>query len=187
MDEIINEKEYKEKLKNQIVEAHGKVMYTYTAHHKMQNRMLATGKIIRLLQAFLTAISAGGFLATITTNQIELSWIGGVTATISLALNFISLDFKFETEAMLHKQAADELWDVKEQYESLLTDMDENTCENIVAVRNHLNNVISEVNKHFPGTDNLSFISAKKALKDKKEQTFTENEAEELLPRHLRN
>ena len=79
-----------ELLLNQIVDLHGKVVYTYTTHHKIQNRLESINRGVKIIQIILTAISTVGFLATVITNQYLLAWIGGITSALSLGLNLYS-------------------------------------------------------------------------------------------------
>lgn len=84
---------YREKLKSQIKDAYGKVVYTYTAHHKFAARLIKQKNTIKVTQIILTAISTVGFLATVITNQVLLSWLGGITAALSLGLNLYTKRF----------------------------------------------------------------------------------------------
>ena len=111
-----------ELLLNQIVDLHGKVVYTYTTHHKIQNRLESINRGVKIIQIILTAISTVGFLATVITNQYLLAWIGGITSALSLGLNLYMKDSNLDDRIKKHKDAADELWDVREAYSSLITD-----------------------------------------------------------------
>ncbi len=186
MQNEFDEKAYREKLWKQLVEANGKVEYTYTAHHKICDRIVSLDKVLRITQIILTAISTGGFLATIITNQTALCWVGGIAAALSLGLNLYTKDFKLFENARKHKEAADALWEAREAYISLLTDMDALRIEDIVHKRDKLTERVSEINKHYPGTDRRGYKSAKKALINENEQTFSEGEAEKFLPTSLR-
>lgn len=84
--------ENQELLLNQIIDLHGKVVYTYTTHHKIQNRLERINKGVKISQIILTAVSTVGFLATVITNQYLLAWIGGITSALSLGLNSIKKD-----------------------------------------------------------------------------------------------
>ena len=185
--QIFDENNYRSKLRKQLVDAHGKIAYTYTAHHKIEDRIIFWDKFIRITQIVLTAISTGGFLGTVITSKVVLCWIGGIAAALSLALNLYSKDFKLQSDARVHKDAADELWDVREAYVSLLTDMEALPVETIMEKRDSLQTAVSNINKKYPGTDHRGYLAAQKALKQDEEQTFNEGEAEKLLPPSLRN
>ena len=183
MDEI----KYEEKLRSQIKDAYGRVLYTYTAHHKFAARLIKQKNAIKVAQIVLTAISTVGFLATIITNQVLLSWLGGITAALSLGLNLYTKDFNLQDDIQKHKNAADELWDVRESYVSLLTDFEILDKEEIRRQRDKLQGAVSKVNRQYPGTDDKSYAEAQNALKNEEEQTFNEGEVDELLPTGLRN
>lgn len=100
MDEI----KYEEKLRSQIKDAYGRVLYTYTAHHKLAARLIKQKNAIKITQIVLTAVSTVGFLATIITNQVLLSWLGGITAALSLGLNLYTRDFNLQEAIQKHKK-----------------------------------------------------------------------------------
>ncbi len=178
---------YREKLKSQIKDAYGKVLYTYTAHHKFATRLIKQKNTIKVAQITLTAISTVGFLATIITNQVLLSWLGGITAALSLGLNLYTKDFNLQQDIQKHKDAADDLWDVREKYISLLTDFDILNEDNIREQRDKLQDMVSKINRKYPGTDGKSYAAAQNALQNQEEQTFREGEVDELLPDGLRD
>lgn len=178
-----HEESYSEKLKKEIEEAHARVEYTYTAHHKMKDRYLFYDKAIRLTQVVLMAISTCGFLATLFTNKVTLSWIGGITSALSLGLTLCFMEFRFNDEAQKHKRAADDLWEIKTDYISLITDMAILEGKDIAAKRDELKARVSEINRSYPGTDRRSYKKARKALKDNQEQSFDKGEAEQFSPK----
>lgn len=178
---------YREKLKSQIKDAYGKVVYTYTAHHKFAARLNKQKNTIKVTQIILTAISTVGFLATVITNQVLLSWLGGITAALSLGLNLYTKDFNLQEDIQKHKDAADDLWDVRETYISLLTDFDILNEDNIREQREKLQDKVSKINRKYPGTDGKSYAEAQNALQNEEEQTFREGEVDELLPDRLRD
>lgn len=179
---MMDEEARRNLLRQQLVDSHGKIQYTYTAHHKMVEHIVCVDKAIRVTQIILTAVSTGGFLATIITNQTILCWIGGIAAALSLGLNLYSKDFRLQEDARIHKDAADCLWDIREAYVSLLTDIDFIPIEDALKRRETLTEKTSEVNKKYPGTDKRSFRLAQEVIKNEKLYSFERNEAEALLP-----
>lgn len=172
----------RELLLAQIVDLHGKVVYTYTTHHKIQNRLESRNKGVKIIQIILTAISTVGFLATVITSQYLLAWIGGITSALSLGLNLYMKDSNLEDQIEKHKAAADELWNVREAYSSLITDFYDLSLGDIRLKRDEIQHIWSDVNRKYPGTDKKGYKEAQKSLKDEEEQTFNEGEAEKFLP-----
>ncbi len=181
----MGEIEYRRKLKSQLVDAHGKIVYTYTAHHKMVDRFEWHIKCIKFTQIVLTAISSIGFIATVFWERLGLCWIGGIPAAISLGLNLYTKDFNLQENIQQHINAANALWDVREAYVSLITDFDILTLDEIRRKRDELQNEVSCINKKYPGTDIKSFKKARKALQEE-EQTFKNGEAELFLHSEIR-
>ena len=168
----------REKLKNQITDAAGNVLYTYSAHWIIVNRLKIVNKGIKVAQIVLTAITTGGFLSSLISGISWLSWVGGLSSALALFLNLYLLNFRVAEDIEKHTNAANELWDIREQYKSLLIDFDALSDDLIREKRDNLTEAVGKVNKTYPGTDNKSF---KKAQKSIGRYTFDNGEAEKLL------
>jgi hypothetical protein len=178
---------HKEALKTQIREAYGRVTYTYTAHLKMMNRLEKKNKTVKYLQIVLSAISTGGFVGSLITDELILTCVGGLFSTILLALNLFFKDFNLFDEIKQHRTAADNLWFIREQYVSLLTDFSVLSEDEIILRRDELQKRTYEIYKQSPKTDSKSYADAQKALKNDEEQFFTPEEIDKMLPSHLRD
>lgn len=156
----------KTKLIRQTMDAAGNVLYTYSAHWIIVNKLKSEFKAIKVTQIILTALSTGGFLASLIAGIPWLSWIGGFTSAIALALNLYSLNFNLPDDIKSHTDAANELWDVREAYKDLFTDYDDLTNEQIRQRRDEITKNVSRINKKYPGTDEKSFAKAQKTIKN---------------------
>lgn len=168
----------KEKLRNQITDAAGNVLYTYSAHWNIVNRLKKQYKGIKITQIVLTSLSTGGFLTFLISGISWLSWIGGLTSAVALGLNLYMLNFDVSDDIKKHTDAANELWDVREAYKSLLVDFDALSDDAIRVRRDELIEAVSKVNKAYPGTDEKAFSKAQREIG---KYTFEEDEAEKLL------
>ena len=61
--------DYRKKLYSQIQEEYGKLVYTYTCHFKMADRLSKRNFWIKWGQIGLSAISTGGFLGVLISND----------------------------------------------------------------------------------------------------------------------
>lgn len=168
----------KKMLKNQIEDLAGNVIYTYSAHWNIVARLKRQYKFLQVIQIVLTALSTCGFLATIIAGISYLSWLGGATSALALAINLYMLNFNIPKAIESHRAAANALWDVRESYRSLLIDFHELTEQEIRQKRDELIHKVSEINKRYPETDDESF---KLAQKDINKYGFSDNEAAELM------
>ena len=178
--------QHKEALNTQLREAYGRLVYTFTTHLKMMNRLVCKNRKIKYAQIILSAISTGGFLGSIIANQIILTYVGGIFSTALLALNLFFKDFNLAEDIKQHRIASDNLWLIREQYISLLTDFPVLSEEEIINKRDSLQNQTFEIYKQSPKTDAKSYAAAQKALKGEEEQFFTPEEIDKMLPAHLR-
>ncbi|MBQ4437683.1 SLATT domain-containing protein [bacterium] len=168
----------KKLLQNQISNAGGNVQFTYIAHWNIVNRLKCRYNIIKILQIILTALSAGGFLASIIGDIPCLSWLGGATSALSLGFNIYMLQFNLPDNIKQHTDAANELWDIREDYHSLIVDFDDLDSGHIREIRDKLKDRVSQINKKYHGTDARAFA---KAQKDAKKYMFKKGEANKLL------
>ena len=182
-----NSQVHRDGLKVQIKEAFGRVVYTYTAHWKMVDALAQKNQCMKYAQIGLSAISTGGFIGSIITNETALTCIGGIFSTMLLALNLYFKDFNLNADITKHLAAANALWSIREAYVSLLTDFPNMTNAEICAKRDELQAMTAEVYKTAPKTDSKSYTAAQNALKKEEEQFFGENELDMMLPPHLRS
>ncbi len=183
---MVQDSPHKKALLVQIREAYGRVVYTYTSHIKMMNRLTKRNKKIKYTQIALSAVSTGGFIGAVITNETILTVIGGIFSTILLAINLFFKDFNLTEEIKQHQVASDNLWLIREEYISLLTDFCILTEAEIITKRDDLQKRTYELYKQSPKTDAKSYSDAQKALKTEEEQFFTEAELDKILPEHLR-
>lgn len=166
------------KLKKQITDSAGNVQYTFIAHWNIVNRLKKQYQIIKIVQIVLTALSTGGFLASIFSGIPQFSWVGGLTSAVALGINLYMLNFNLLEKIKQHTDAANELWDVREKYKSLLVDYETIDEAEVRTRRDSLTMAVSRINKEYPGTDEKSF---KKAQANIVKYEFTDGEAAKVV------
>ena len=183
----MNEDTYREKLKIQLKEAYGRVVYTYTSHLKFMNMLDKKHHRLKYAQILLSAISSTGFFVTIIFDKIILAFVSGIVSLILLCLNLYYKDFNLSEDIKQHRMTSDKLWLIREKYISLLTDINVKNIEDIVIQRDNLQQETGDIYSTSPKTNSKSYKEAQKALKSEKEQFFTSEELNKMLPEHLRN
>ena len=181
-----NNQPHRQNMKIQIREAYGRLVYTYTTHLKQVELLTKQNKRIKHWQITLSAISTGGFLGAVITNQIALTWISGIVSTALLILNLYFKEFNLSDDIKKHRTTADALWVVRECYISLLTDFPVLKTEEIIQKRDELQSRTAEIYQAAPSTNSKSYSAAQKALKENEEQFFRASEIDQMLPEHLR-
>lgn len=174
------------KLESQIREAFGRVTYTQTCHEKINKRLNLYDSRIKIAQIVLSSITTGSFLVTIITNEKIATIIGAIFSVMLLILNAYVKDFNLCDIAQKHREAADLLWKIREEYVSLLIDFELLEVDDIMEKRTELQDRTADVYKNSPRTDAKSYKEAQKALKTDEEQTFSEHEIDVMLPNSIR-
>lgn len=182
----INSHRYRDALYSQIEEAYGKVVYTYTTQIIHAERLHKRNNVLKWFQLILSAISTGGFIGTLISNQVVLTWIGGLCSTALLVLTAYFKDTNISTLYKQHLDTSNQLWLLREQYLSLLIDFENLSHEEIVKQRDKLQMRVSEIYNSAPITDSKSYAKAQRALKENEAQFFNREELDKMLPERLR-
>jgi len=177
---------YKKDLESQIRDAFGKVTYTYTCFLKQRASLMCCDKWIKILQIVLSAISTVGVLGVLFIDAYELKVCNAVVTAILLGITLYFKEFHLSEDIRQFTMGADDLWSVKEDYVSLLTDLSNLEVSDIVQKRDELKERTLSIYKKYPKTNSRSYRKAQKALKKEEEQFFTDSEIDNMLPRHLR-
>lgn len=175
----------------QVRELYGKVLYSHKIHEKQSDLCFRRHRLQRGWLVALTAISSGTFLASVVGLVIEQQHTALVTSFIALlvtALNLGTKTFKYGEESQRHREVAARLWDVRESYLSLITDLmsDAITLADARLRRDELQEVSREIYSDAPRTTSKAYELARHGLKDNEELTFSEKELDAFVPEHLR-
>jgi hypothetical protein len=175
----------------QVREAFGRVVYSHKTQEKQADICFRRHRWQQGILVALTAVSSGTFLAA-------LVGVLGSPVLTSLATSFIAIlvsatslattTFKFSEEADAHRDIATRLWDVRESYLSLISDLmsDETSASDARARRNELQEATRAAYADAPRTSQKAFDKASDGLKDNEEMTFSSREIDLFLPEALR-
>lgn len=175
-------------IEGQLREAFGRLVYSHKTHEKCADILLTRLSRIKLWQIILSAITAAGFISVVVTNEKIAAVIGTVIAVILLALNAYSKDYDLGEIAGKHKEAANELWLIREKYLSLLTDLalGNKSIDSIQTRRDELAIELHDIYSGSPSTTFSAYLRARTALKQSEEMTFSDGEIDKFLPKELK-
>jgi hypothetical protein len=176
-------------IEGQLRECYGRAVYSHKTHEKCADILLTRLGRIKLLQIVLSAITTGSFLTTIVGSGKEAAVIGVVVSTALLVLNAYAKNYDLGELAQKHRQAANDIWLIREQYLSLLTDLAENSNSNedVRAERDRLVVALHAVYAGSPSTTYAAYRRAQESLKHNEEMTFSDEEIDAFLPKQLRS
>lgn len=175
----------------QVREAFGRVVYSHKTHEKQADICFRRHRRQQAALIVLTAISSGTFLASVLGVLVDPQLASLATSFIALLVTATSLGtktFKFSEEADSHRDIASQLWDVRESYLSLISDLmsGTTTAADARARRDELQEATRAAYADAPRTSGKAFSRARKGLKDNEEMTFTSREIDLFLPEALR-
>ncbi|MCK7325110.1 SLATT domain-containing protein [Enterobacter roggenkampii] len=175
-------------LEGQLRECYGRVVYTHKTHEKCADLLLDKLKKMKNLQLVLLAITTGSFISTVIGDAKTGAIIGSILSAILLFINTYLKDYDLGTLAQKHRQAASEIWLIREKYLSLLTDLKLQTkeIEEITKERDKLMNELSTIYAGAPSTNYKAYSMAQKALKELEDMTFSDEEIDKFLPSELK-
>lgn len=175
-------------IEGQLRECYGRAVYSHKTHEKCADILLTRLARIKLFQIVLSAITTGSFLTAIVGSGSEAVVVGAVFSTCLLVLNAYVKNYDLGELAQKHKQAANDIWLIREQYLSLLTDLalEGKTTEEIQIERDRLVIALHAVYAGSPSTTHAVYRSAQDSLKHHEEMTFSDEEINAFLPKQLR-
>jgi len=175
-------------LEGQLRECYGRVVYGHKTQEKCADLLLTRLARIKLAQIVLAALTTAGFAPFFFGENKVAAGVGMVVSTTLLVLNAYTKDYDLGELAQKHRQAASEIWLIRERYLSLLTDLRAG-AKDLDALRTERDGLVQELGKIYanaPSTNSAAYREAQKALKRDEDMTFSDEEIDALLPPELR-
>lgn len=174
----------------QVRESFGRVVYSHKTHEKQADICFKRHRIQLGTLIALTALSSGTFLVAllgVVASPVEANLVTSFVAILLSAASLSAQKLKYADEAEAHRDAASSLWNVRESYISLISDLMAGTITNsdAHARRDRLQKATLEAYTGAPRTTNKAYKLASKGLKKNEEMTFTSREIDLFLPEAL--
>jgi hypothetical protein len=175
-------------LESQIRELYGRVVWTHKTQEKCADIILRRHEKIKVTQIVLSAITTTGILVAVFGDNNAIGIISALLSAVLFGLNTYTKDYDLGEIAQKHINAAIDLWNIRETYLSLLTDINvkQLSVDEIIERRNELQKDLFNVYSGAPRTINKSYKEATEGLKKNEEMTFSNEEINALLPHELR-
>lgn len=178
-----------DKINLQVIrESFGKVAYSHKTHEKGAEIADFHSSAVKAINVILTTATSSTLLATLITDEIALGYISAIFSALTLAFIVFQLSFTPEQKVEKHRQAAKELWYVREKYLNLIADIMNESISNetITHRRDQLMEELKMIYQFSPATSSKAYKKAQDALKLNEELTFNNAEIDQLLPENLR-
>lgn len=177
------------KLEAQIRECFGRVVYSHKTHEKCADIILVRHNWIKIIQIILSALTTTGILVVIFGEEkLFVGILSAILSAILFALNTYVKGDDLGELAQKHSDTAADLWTIRENYLSLLTDIQTQiiSVDILVEKRDSLQKKLGNLYKGSPRTISRAYRKASKALQINEELTFSDKEIDMFLPIELR-
>lgn len=175
-------------IESQIRELYGRVLWTHKTQEKCADIVLKRHNRLKIIQIILSAATTTGILVAIFGENQAVGIISAIISALLFGLNTYSKDYDLGEIAQKHSIAAAELWNIRELYLSLLTDikLGNLSLEQIQKKRDELQEDLYNIYSGAPRTISKAYKQATEGLKLNEEMTFSNEEIDNLLPNELR-
>lgn len=175
-------------LEGQLRECYGRVVYSHKTHEKCADILSSRHEFIKISQIVLSALVTGGIISTFFEDGIIGATISAVLSTILLILNTYTKDYDLGEIAQKHRQAGSDLWIIREEYLSLLTDIRAGDFS-LDDIRERRDKLVKDLHTAYagaPSTNYAAYRAAQKALQELEDMTFSDEEIDAFLPKELK-
>lgn len=175
-------------LEGQVRECYGRVVYSHKTQEKCADILLARLDRLKVLQIALSALTTAGFISVVFGAGTVGGVVGAIVSATLLALNAYMKDYDLGAIAQKHRQAAANLWLIRERYLALLVDiaMKERPLEALQDQRDRLLEDLHAVYSGAPSTNFEAYKKAQEALQQLEDMTFSDAEIDAFLPKELK-
>ncbi len=175
-------------MEEQIRECFARVVYTHKTHEKQADQCAGTLRKFKIAQIVLAALTSSGIIAILFSDNFWLTLLTAIVSLISLCVTGYMKGFDPGATAQKHRDAAADLWGIRESYLSLLTDLNSGAIDESEAreQRDELQQKLAAIYKGAPGTDFKAYSQAQKALQQLEDYTFNPGEIDKFLPPSLK-
>lgn len=175
-------------LEAQIRECFGRVVYSHKTHEKCADILLARLSWLKHTQIVLSVLVSGTLLTELNGTHASKGVVPAILSTVLVFINLYFKNYNYGQIAQTHKETADRLWNIRESYLSLLTDLtaDILTTSQITDRRDKLQKELATVYSRAPRTNSSAYRKAQQALQYNEDLTFSTEEIDAFLPAILK-
>ena len=143
---------------------------------------------MKVIQITLSALTTTGILITVFGENKYVGIASAILSAILLTINAYFQKYDLGEISEKHSKSASDIWGIREQYLSLLTDLlsKDVSIDEIRNKRDKLREELHSIYKGSPRTLSKAYSEATKALKENEELTFSDKEIDKILPNQLR-
>jgi hypothetical protein len=176
-------------LESQVRECYGRCAYSHKTHEKMADGCARRLRLVKWWQIILSALTTGGAVGVLfDPGSSFYPYATALLAILLLILSSYVKDLDPGQAAQKHRETASDIWNAREAYLSLLTDIRDPSFPlgDLRKRRDDLQSQLYKIYRGAPHTDSKAYGKAQDALKNKEDLSFSDAEIDALLPDTLK-
>ena len=165
----------------------GHVVYRHKIHSQIAHSRIQRGRWLRGAEALLMAGVSFTALGAAFARPDPYSVASALMAIIALAVVLLLLIFDLDGSARAHGMCAARLWQIRERYQALLSDLVDGAI-NIDKARDRRDRLMEELHaiyENAPPSDHRAFQSAAKTVVAADDAPLSDEEIDSFLPKSL--
>lgn len=170
LDQSIQNEGERDVFESQLRECFARCAYSHKTHEKMADRSGRSLRRVKWLQIVLSALTTAGAVGVIfTTDSMIFPYATLALALSTLIVNSYVKDLDPGQAAQKHRETASDLWNVREAYLSMLSDVRDASFDlpSLRKRRDDLQAQLYKIYRAAPHTDGKAYGEAQDALKNK--------------------
>ena len=177
---------YEITFEDQIRECFGRVVYTHKTHERMADRCARSLWIFKWAQIILSALTSAGAIAAVVQDGHFFDITTAALSFLTLLVAAYLKNFDPGSTAQKHRDAAAKLWNIRECYQSLLTDLPKLSYDKAIERRDELQAMLAALYVSAPQTNGKAYMEAQHRLQNMEDLTFSDEELDCFLPLSLK-
>ena len=163
--------------------------WTHKIQEKESDRLRNIDIFLKACSIITLALSASGLFSIIFVTNTSLTIATTIISFVSLIVNLITMSCDFKSLSNEHKQSALTFLSLRNKLEATLTDIDYGRFseEEMIERKDFFEQEYTKCCQSSLSASKTAVKRAKKALYDDKDNTYTTEELNTLLPTHLRS
>lgn len=182
-------KNTKDNVSTYLKKLYASTTWTHKIQEKESDRLRNIDIFLKACSIITLALSASGLFSIIFVANTSLTIATTIISFVSLIVNLITMSCDFKSLSNEHKQSALTFLSLRNKLEATLTDIDYGRFseEEIIERKDFFEQEYTKCCQSSLSASKTAVKRAKKALYDDKDNTYTTEELNALLPTHLRS
>jgi hypothetical protein len=165
----------------------GHIVHRHRLHSVLAQSRLWWDRALRIAEVTLITGVVVSVMASVYGRGYTFQVVAAVLAVLALLVLLCHLTLDLNRSAQAHAACATRLWDIRERYRALMSDLSDGAI-GMEAVRRKRDDLITDLRKVYedaPPVERQAYQTAGQAIRTADEQSLSDEEIDQFLPKSL--